>query len=187
MEADLIIHALTSDGEKKSFLARSALRSKKRFGGGVLEPTHQAIFTFTESRNEGGLCSLKEAQLVKDFNLIRRSYDTLEFALHIVECAERVSQEGDSGSHYLYNLLGHTLKALEESSQLDLLKIQFYLKFFLQQGVLTSEPWMTVFLRRPISEHKLLCEEVSTSAVELEKTKSALEVKIRQYLQNASL
>lgn len=187
MEADLIIHALTSDGEKKSFLARSALRSKKRFGGGVLEPTHQAIFTFTESRNEGGLCSLKEAQLIKDFAKIRRSYDTLEFALQIVECVERVSQEGDSSSHYLYNLLGHTLKILEETNHLDILKIQFYLKFFLQQGVLTAEPWMSIYLKKPINEHMNLSKEITTSVKDLEKIRTSLELKTRQYLQNASV
>ncbi len=187
MEADLIIHALSADGEKKSFLARSALRSKKRFGGGVLEPTHQAMLTYNDSRSEGGLCSLKEAQLMEDFAQIRRSYDTLEFGLQILECIERVSQEGDSSSHYLYNLLGHTLKMLEQTQHLDLLKIQFYLKFFLQQGVLTAEPWMAVFLKKPIHEHLSLSTEVKSSPAELEKIRTQLESKVRQYLQNASL
>lgn len=187
MEADLILHALSSDGEKKSFLARSALRSKKRFGGGILEPSHQVLMTYMDSKAEGGLNSLKEAQLLNDFSKIRRNYDTLEFGLKILECAEKVSQEGDVDSKYLYNLVGHTLKALEATENLVLLKIQFYLKFFLQQGVLTAEPWMASYLKNPIQEHQLLANEIKSSPQEFQKRCDSLESKIRQYLETAAM
>ena len=48
-ESDLILHAISMQGEKLSFIARGALKSKKRFGGGVLEPTHFVSFTYKQS------------------------------------------------------------------------------------------------------------------------------------------
>ncbi len=39
-EADLIVHGLNTEGARINFMAKSALKSRKRFGGGVLEPTH---------------------------------------------------------------------------------------------------------------------------------------------------
>ena len=39
-EADLIVHCLNEQGTKVSLFAKSAIKSRKRFGGGVLEPTH---------------------------------------------------------------------------------------------------------------------------------------------------
>ncbi|MBC7370201.1 MAG: DNA repair protein RecO [Bdellovibrionaceae bacterium] len=148
-EADLIIHALSPLGEKLSFIARSAMRSKKRFGGGVLEPSHFVQFTYKQAKfsAEGSLNTLNEATLLNDFRGIRKDYDHLELALHILDCISRVCQEGDRNSEALFNLLGNTLTALESSNDVKLLKILFYLKFLYQQGVLTVEEWMTPFLQ----------------------------------------
>lgn len=153
-EADLILHALSPLGEKLSFIARSALRSKKRFGGGVLEPSHFVQFTYKQSKASGAshLNTLNEATLLNDFKGIRKDYDRLELALHILDCIARVSQEGDRNSEALFNLLGHTLKALETVSDVGLLKMLFYLKLLYQQGVLTTESWMMPFLKTNISE-----------------------------------
>ena len=180
LEADLILHALSSQGEKKSFIARGALKSKKRFGGGVLEPTHQAFLTY--SRGSGELHLLKEAQMIHDFSGIRRNYDTLEFALKVVECIEKVSQEGDDHSKVMYNLLGHTMKAIEKTENLDVLKVQFYLKFFLQQGVLEPEPWMTPFLKISIQNHA----DLSGLILEAQKQLRFLERKAEEYIRRAS-
>ena len=58
-----------------SFLARGALKSKKRFGGGVLEPTHQALFTYQKPFGSSELHLLKDAQIIHDFVAIRRSHE----------------------------------------------------------------------------------------------------------------
>lgn len=182
MESDLIIHALSAGGEKFSFLARGALKSKKRFGGGVLEPTHQALFTYQKPFAGGELHLLKDAQIIHDFNAVRRSYETLEFALQVIECIEKVSQQGDSNSEVLYNLLGHTLKAIETTENLDILKVQFYLKFMMQQGVLTLEPWMGPFLKTQIQNHAEL-----KSREELMKGKlTPLEARVKEYITTAT-
>ncbi len=182
-ESDLIIQALSPVGEKISFMARGALRSKKRFGGGVLEPGHHVLLTYKDAPQSGKMGSLQEASLIADFRNIRRSYDHLEFALFVLECAGKVGQEGDESSSFLYNLVGHSLKAVETCQSLDILKLQFYLKFLMHQGVMTLEPWMKPFLMAKISETDSLLEFQELA----EKKEGLLKNDLRHYLQNAEL
>ena len=161
-EADLIIHALSSQGAKKSFIARSALKSKKRFGGGVLEPTHFVGLTYKDSRNEGGLNVLNEAILIDDFQGLRTDYDKIEIALFFLNCVYHVSQEGDQDSQFLFNLLGHSLRALVKTSNPLRLKLHFCLKFLYQQGVIALDPWMSPFLKTNLADSDQL--EVASRA-----------------------
>ena len=73
-ESDLIITGLSAEGEKKSFLARSALKSRKRFGGGVLEPLHHVKLTYSDRSDKHQLSVLEEAQILNDFNLLKKNY-----------------------------------------------------------------------------------------------------------------
>lgn len=182
-EADLIIHALSTNGEKLSFIARGALRSKKRFGGGVLEPSHFVTLTYKASGGEGKLHLLQEATLVNDFAGLRDDYDKLEFALHVLECVSKVSQEGDQHSDFLFNLLGHTLRAAETTKDVLVLKMHFYLRFMLQQGVIDAEPWMTPFLRTNLSETNTLLNQRQLVDEELRN----VEIMVRHYLQHAMI
>ena len=182
-EADLILHALSQQGEKLSFIARGALKSKKRFGGGVLEPSHFVTFTYKEAAEEGQLNVLQEATLINDFAGIRKDYDRLELALHVLECVSKVSQEGDKNSEFLFNLLGHALKALEIAEDVLVLKMQFYLKFLLQQGVVNAEPWMAPFLRVNLSEVNTLLPQRQIVDEEL----MNVEQMVRHYLEHATL
>lgn len=154
-EADLILHALSSEGEKMSFLARGALKSKKRFAGGVLEPLHHVKLTYSNSQ-KAEIHTIKEAQLLQGFDNLRTDYDKLTFALQALDFVGRVSMEGDSNSASMYNLLGHLLKQLEGNTPLSIIKTQFFLKFLLQQGVLEAEEWMTPYLKRPLNESHLI-------------------------------
>lgn len=183
-EADLIIHALSVNGEKISLIARGALKSKKRFNGGVLEPTHFVQLNFKQSHEEGKLHTLNEAHLLNDFKKIRRDYDHLEFALHVLETVSRVSQEGDKNSQALFNLLGNTLKAIEDNEHLAVLKMHFYLKFLYQQGVLTADPWMAPFLRAPLTNSVELAKEPALRK-EAELHLSQIEVATQHYIRNA--
>ncbi len=185
-ESDLIIHALSSAGTKKSFIARAALKSKKRFGGGVLEPSHFVKLTYKPGKSEDQLNVLNEAQLLDDFKSIRTDYDKLEFALFTLNCVYHVSQEGDFDSHFLFNLLGHTLKNLGEVKNLDRYKLHFCLKLLFQQGVITVDEWMAPFLKINISESYLLDEipEVSDS---VETYVHSLESQVLHYIKNATV
>ncbi len=180
-EADLIIHALSSKGEKVSFIARSALRSKKRFGGGLLEPLNYVQLGYRQAADLGQLNALHEAYLISDFAGVRQSYDHLELALHVVDCVGKVSQEGDHNSEFLFNLLGHTLKAIEVAKDVTTLKVHFHLKFLLQQGVMVTESWMNPFLSVNISESNSL--EVHRKIAQ--ENDSAVSAMVRHYIANA--
>ena len=164
-------------------MARGALRSKKRFGGGVLEPTHFVSFTYKEAREEEGLHTLQEATLINDFPGLRTNYDRLELALHIIECVNKVSQAGDVNSEFLFNLLGHTLKAVETSEDLLILKMHFYLKFLLQQGVVDPESWMAPFLKTNIADSNSLKSYRQIVDNEL----GNVTLMVKHYLENATL
>lgn len=181
-EADLIIHALSPQGEKLSFIARGALKSKKRFGGGVLEPSHFVSLTY-KTAEEGKLNVLQEAVLINDFPAIRKDYDHLELALHILDCVSKVSQEGDKSSEFLFNLLGNTLKAIETVQDPLILKMHFYLKLLLQQGVVNAEPWMAPFLKTNIKDTNQLTAQRQVVDDEL----NNVEAMVRHYLEHAML
>lgn len=183
-EADLILHALSPMGEKLSFLARGALKSKKRFSGGILEPSHFVQFTYKQGAGENKLHSLTEAVLLNDFKRIRQDYDHLEFALHVLECVGKVSQEGDKNSDSLFNLLGNTLRAIETCQNISVMKMHFYLKFLYQQGILTADPWMVSFLKIPLTEsHQLL--DIPGIQKEVSSNLFYIETTVHQYLKTA--
>lgn len=181
-EADLILHAIGPTGAKHSFLARGALKSKKRFGGGILEPTHFVQLTYKEAREEGQLKVLQEAQLLQGFDGIRQNYDHLELALHVLECVGKVCQEGDENSEFLFNLTGHTLRALSTAIYLQRLKMQFYLKLLFQQGVISPDPWMSPFLRATLAQNNELGPALDQDVVEY---LPSIETLIYQYLKSA--
>jgi len=183
-EADLIIHALSSEGMKKSFIARAALKSKKRFGGGVLEPSHFVMLTYKASQLDGQLNILNEANLINDFKNIRTNYDKLEFGLEILNCAYHVSQEGDVGSHFLFNLIGHSLQKLEDTQNLFRFKLHFYLKFLYQQGVISVEQWMTPFLKMNISDSDSL-DEMPFVQEAVVNYGDSIESQVLHYIKNA--
>ncbi|MCX7978279.1 MAG: recombination protein O N-terminal domain-containing protein, partial [Bdellovibrionaceae bacterium] len=82
-ESDLILQALSVSGEKISFIARGALKSRKRFSGGVLEPGHHVHFTWRKPSGQGTLCVLGDAKLLNDFSGLKESYERLECALRL--------------------------------------------------------------------------------------------------------
>lgn len=187
-ESDLIVTGISSEGEKRSFLARSALKSRKRFGGGILEPLHHVKLTFSDKTEKQQLSVLDEAQLLNDFEPLKKDYDVLQFALFAVECAGKVSQEGDNVSDTLYNLLGHCLKNLASEkikfeTHLPILKAQFFLKLLAEQGVLETEPWMRPFMAAPMAEFAKL-EPVANEA---RAHVSRLEKTVREYVSHAHL
>jgi DNA repair protein RecO (recombination protein O) len=153
-EADLILQVLTVSGERLSLLARGALKSKKRFGGGVLEPTHYVEISIRRAFTEDRLSILEEATLLEDFKGIRQDYDRLEAAFYVLEVLGKVSQEGDVLSDGLFDLAGNALRSLQEAKDLKIFLLHFGLKILNQQGMLEPENWMQPFLKTPLAHHK---------------------------------
>lgn len=169
-------------------MARGALKSKKRFGGGVLEPSHHVKLTYQDKEEKNQLNILEEAQLINGFSAIRKDYDLLEHALHTLDCIYRVSQEGDQISQDLYNLLGHNLKNLSKENiildlDLPILKLQFYLKFLSEQGVLQLESWMAPYLKVSMADHERLREIIKNDKNKI----SFVENITQQYLVHAKV
>lgn len=183
-EADLIIHALGSNGAKTSFIAKSALKSKKRFGGGILEPLHFVNFTYREKQDSTQMKTLSEATLIEDFREIRSSYDKLELAFFILSCVSKVSLEGDQHSEFLFNLTGHSLRAVAKSTNPETLKLHFCLKFLYQQGVISLEPWMNIFLKINITDSAALAAEPDAQAF-VERYSGPIGLVVDQYIKSA--
>lgn len=156
-DTDLIVNCLTSTGSRLSLFARSALKSKKRFGGGVLEPTHYVHVLYEDkgssAKAEHPLFTLKEASLIEGFEGLRTDYTRLEAALHVVQMVSDIVKEGDLDSAEIFNLLGNTLRAAEKSQHLSHLRTHFEVKLLANQGILPHEPEEEILMKMPIAEH----------------------------------
>ncbi len=183
-EADLIIHALAANGSRNSFIAKSALKSKKRFGGGILEPLHFVNFSYKEKADSSQMKTLSEATLIDDFKDIRSSYDKLELALYILNCVSHVSLEGDQHSEFLFNLTGHSLRAVAKCLNPGFLKLHFCLKLLYQQGVISIEPWMSIFLKTNIIDSATLCDDPNVQTV-VDHYSDSIELIVAQYIKSA--
>ncbi len=165
-EADLILKFISAGGEVYSVIAKSALRSRKRFGGGVLEPTHHLAVTVTRRSSDEisgveRLPVLQEATLLDDFAKLKTEYDRIDMALQFVRIVSRAAREGDRHKE-TFNLLGHSLRAAETSRELNFLRLQFQLKFLHLQGVLPPDERFQSIVRVSVRDHERLEGEMTT-------------------------
>lgn len=109
-EADLIIKIMTSNGEKISAYGRSALKSKKRFEGG-LQVLSQIEFR-THKKESSELWMLEESKLTFEFKNIPTNVESYAVANYLSELTEHCAHEGLENAP-LYNLFGAALKALD--------------------------------------------------------------------------
>jgi DNA repair protein RecO (recombination protein O) len=157
-ESDLIVHALNRQGARMGFYAKGGLKSKKRFGGGILEPTHYCEVSYKMKPDIDGspLHTLLEAQLVQGFDHLREDYDRLQVALYFLRVMSKISQEGLVDSKDMFDLLGNSLKAAESSLDVQKLKLHFEIKVLVNQGVLPAEAYNSDWSQLPIKEHSSL-------------------------------
>ena len=150
-ESDLIVRALNSKGCQISFIAKGALKSKKRFAGGVLEPTSYIEVEYRSSKSS--LNTLRQAWFLDNFQKLRASYQRLSLALYFLNLVSKLCQEGTEDTEELFHLLGNSLKLAETSAHLDNLKICFQIKLLFGQGVLPKELSLQEVLNKTLSEH----------------------------------
>ncbi|HVK60887.1 MAG TPA: DNA repair protein RecO [Bdellovibrionales bacterium] len=159
-DTDLILSCLTAQGARISLIARGAVKSRKRFGGGVLEPTHYVLAVYedksSKSSSENPLHTLKEASLLNAFEGLRTDYSRIEIGLQFVQLINDVVREGEIDSSELFNLLGNALKAAETSQNLENLKLHFDVKLLASQGVLPLEGDEQRFMSEPIAKHETI-------------------------------
>ncbi|MGE0762482.1 MAG: DNA repair protein RecO [Bdellovibrionales bacterium] len=184
-EADLMVHGLNPQGARMSFIARGAMKSRKRFSGGILEPTHYILAHYRPSQSrhdESPLHNLQEAELIKGFNGLRDVYERLETALSMVGLMEKVAQPGVTDSSELFDLLGNGLFAAESSTKLEMLKLQFEAKLLYVQGVLPSQGWFADLLKHPLRDHG----RIEISHEELRRFQNELKSLLQRHLQGLS-
>ena len=155
-ESDIIVHGLNPLGARMSFFARGAHKSRKRFAGGVLEPTHYIEVNYkpNPSPDGDGLHALLEASLIREFSGLRTDYARLEAALYLLKIVHKISQQGVVDSAELFNLLGNALAAAEISLDLPKLKLHFEVKLLAAQGVLPIEEQYSPWLKNNLSSHE---------------------------------
>jgi DNA repair protein RecO (recombination protein O) len=179
-EADLVVHALTDRGQRLNFIARSALKSKRRFSGGILEPSHcvRVSYKRPKSNNEEHLLHLNEAVLDQSFPGLRTDYQKLECALYFLKLISAVVKEGELEQPNLFNLLGYGLRAVENATDLSLLRMHFETKLLSQQGVLPPEPEFAALAEAPMSRH----QDLHVSEDEKRRLKSRLDQVLKSYI-----
>jgi DNA repair protein RecO (recombination protein O) len=162
-EADIIVHALNRHGARMSFFAKNAMKSRKRFQGDVLEPTHYVEVSYKERPDVVGapLHILLEAQLVMGFDRLRENYDRLQVALYFLQVIAKVSPEGIVESREMFDLLGNALRAAETTPDAEALKLHFEVKVLGHQGVLPPLLGAEEWLKLPLQSHAELKMERS--------------------------
>lgn len=154
-ESDLVIHGLNPVGAKVVFYARGAVKSRKRFGGGILQPTHYIQVNYRPSHhNPDAMLQMQEASLIEDFAGLRRDYERLHLALHCVALVDRMSKEGMVHSEGVFHLLGNALRSLETTAQLAQLKLHFELKLLALQGDLPFIEGADELLQASVKDHE---------------------------------
>lgn len=155
-EADIIVHGLNPMGARMNFFARGGYKSRKRFAGGILEPTHYIEVTYkvSSSNDTDPLHTLLEAQLIREFAKLRTDYARLEAALYLLKIVHKLGQQGVVDSPDLFNLLGNALTAAETSGNLEKLKVHFELKLLAAQGVLPPDESFADWLKANLAQHE---------------------------------
>lgn len=159
-DSDLIIKAILSTGDKSSFFAKNALKSKKRFGGGLLDPLNHLEFQISPKKNNSELLFLNEAQMVYDFPQLRLDYDRIKLALYFLKVLNKIEISKLDDSTRVFDLLLHSLRSLEKAKNFNALKVQFELKFLHLQGVLETNDSLNLFIKKSLYE----CDTIPLSA-----------------------
>lgn len=130
---DLIVTALTRDHGKRTFIAKSAKKSTKRFPG-ILEPFYDLQVAFRSGRRKG-MALLEEATLNCAFSEIRSDFTKTALAGYWCECITRWVQEDHQRSD-LYDLLLFVLRELAlDRISAAVLHVLFQMRFVGQEGL----------------------------------------------------
>ncbi len=184
LESNLIVKGINSSGSILSFFAPFALKSKKRFLNGVLEPGSYIGVGYRPSQKPEGWNRLQQAWGINKFNRLRKDYNRLSLALYILKMFNKTCQEGNLNEPRMFQLLGHTLKTLETTSGIDQLKLFFEIRFLFLQGVLPSFlQSKEIFFQSSISEnHKVDLEKEN-----LPQIKESVQQALDSYLDNVRI
>ena len=148
-EADLIVTILLSKGSAKSFIATNALKSKKRFGGGVLEPSHYIQFSYSE---KGDMAYLQEASILNDFVHIRSRLDQLNYSMEGLQFLLKSTKE-NLEDESIFHLMGNFLNHMTIEVNPKKLYLHFQVRLLMILGILPNEPIYQLFTSNDLSQN----------------------------------
>ena len=179
-DSDLMIDTLGKKGERFSLTAKNALKSQRRFGGGVLEPLNFVEFFYTRARS--GYLYLQEARLIDGFCGLRQDYHKLEVGFHFLKLITGGCREGLSDNSSLFDLLGNGLKALEFSQSSEILKLHFEVKYLYYLGFLSLDSDTREFVARPLNQY----QQIRTTREELFRINQIISDQLKRVLEHSS-
>ena len=149
-EADRIVSLLTTEfGLQKGF-ARSARKSRKRFGS-ALEPFTQVIVHWRSGR--GSLWDLQETELLTSRRGLCTDLHRLALASYGVELTELLLEEGQP-QPLVFELLCHFLDYLEQGGDSDVGRLLFELRLVYLLGyiphLLHCSECLKIFSAEPV-------------------------------------
>ncbi len=164
-EADVLVKILLQSGEKITAYARAALKSKKRFEGGL--PILSQIEFRAVKKPGQDLYVLEDTKIKYEFKNLSSSIESLTMASYFAEITESCAHEGLDNPD-LYNLLGASLKALDEGQSPWLVSSPFEVKLLSLMGWLPDfaqldnecEEILRNILKKKVSENDLKLEQV---------------------------
>ncbi|MCB0349076.1 MAG: DNA repair protein RecO [Bdellovibrionales bacterium] len=174
-ESDLGVQILTSSGIKRDFIAKSALKSKKRFAGGVLEPSHYIEFSWKEASS--GLTYLEEAKLLDSFEGLRKSYEKVETAMRGIQLVNKVCKEGLEQEE-VFHILGNYLKLCAAINANKKTYLHFMIRLLSTIGILPNQSDFAAFQQTPLSDS----DSIQLSEASLRNIENALRPYKEDYL-----
>lgn len=108
---DLIVDLLTPTAGRVTAVARSARRSRRRFGGALELGTG---LTVQLSRARGGRLTLTDCDVARPLNAIRDDFDRIAHLSYVLEIARLTSREGEADPAH-FGMVDDYLGALELS------------------------------------------------------------------------
>ncbi len=150
-ESDLLLDVLARDGDRLTLTAKNALKSQRRFGGGVLEPLNFVEIFYTQAQS--GYNYIQEAKIVKAFSGLRSSYKRLECGFYMLKMISKGTFDGLKDNQKIFDLLGNSLASLETTEEIEKLKMHFEIKYLYYLGFLEPQPELEAFILKPIRSH----------------------------------
>jgi DNA repair protein RecO (recombination protein O) len=128
-EADRILSVYTMRHGRVAFMARGIRRPKSRKRG------HLEIFShmrFSASRGTG-LEIITEAEIIDNFNEIRKSLKKVSLAYYFMEVIGRITRESEPNEE-LFELILASLNHLKRAQKLKILRLNFVLELLTLLG-----------------------------------------------------
>ena len=128
-EADRILSLYTSDHGKISLIAKGTRKPTSRKRG------HIEIFNLIKFQavSGHGLDLMTEAEVIDDFNLIRKSLNKISLAYYLMEVVGKITHDGEPNKE-LFNLILNSLNKLKATSKLKELRLNYISEVLILMG-----------------------------------------------------